>query len=494
MSANEILAALAALGDPAALPVVVDTLGAAVCQQQDRITRSALEALRAFGPAAAGAQETIRSLTTATDARIHPAAVAALWAVGGDLAEVMPLLLNLLDDPITFWISDAADLLGETGPSASAALPRLQGLLTHDYAWVRVHCAAALWESGGQTEAPAVLDALLRAMAKNPATANHVVTCLVSMGPLAAPALPRRDGRFQSIDHHEELQRIGPYPRHPTRSSNTGSTRPANSLRLRHRPPARQERGPSAVSAFTKARPRAAATVTRRGGARAPRRAPAHCGERVDVDAFVAGLGSPIGRESARWNAWTRQRMSSAPRSSGSVSAGSFCCQGPRTSRRASGGGAARLGVLTSRVQPIAEVCLASAGLVPDAVAMIRYGAEVYVGDHVLDMEGAWAAGVVGLGVTTGSHDAQALRDAGVSRVVRGLSEVTVRPTAAIRTPSQTERPGPPARAPTAVDTHRPHAAALGHPPPASYDRPSWPARPHTPAGGTAGNSAVGRL
>lgn len=218
MSANVILSALTALGDPAAVPEVVDTLGAAMGHEQHRVTKSALKALRAFGSAAAGAKGTIRSLTTATDAHVRPAAVAALWAVGSDLAEVMPLLLDLLDDRITFRISDAADLLGEIGPPAAAALPRLRDLLTHDYEWVRVHCAAALWEIGGETEAAAVLDALLQAMAKNPATSNHVVACLDSMGPLAAPALPllreqlaqpRRGGRFQSIEHDEELQRVG---------------------------------------------------------------------------------------------------------------------------------------------------------------------------------------------------------------------------------------------------------------------------------------------
>ncbi|BBC28996.1 uncharacterized protein SGFS_002870 [Streptomyces graminofaciens] len=122
----------------------VDTLGAAVRHEQHGVTRSALKALGAFGSAATGARDTIRSLTTATDAHVRPAAVAALWATGGDLAEVMPLLLGLLDDPITFRISDAADVLGELGPPPSVALPRLRGLLTHDYEWVRVHCAAAL--------------------------------------------------------------------------------------------------------------------------------------------------------------------------------------------------------------------------------------------------------------------------------------------------------------------------------------------------------------
>ncbi|MGW4759769.1 hypothetical protein [Streptomyces chartreusis] len=130
----------------------------------------------------------------------------------------MPLLLGLLDDPSTFRISDAADLLGEIGPPASAALPRLRALLAHDYDWVRMHCAAALWEIGGEAEASAVLNTLLHAWVQNPGTANHVVACLNRMGPLAAPALPLlceqlaqpgRGGRFQGIDHDEELQRIG---------------------------------------------------------------------------------------------------------------------------------------------------------------------------------------------------------------------------------------------------------------------------------------------
>ncbi|MEU3296698.1 HEAT repeat domain-containing protein [Streptomyces longwoodensis] len=214
MSANAILAALAALGDPAAVPAVVDALDAAVRHEQHEVTQAALKALAAFGPAAVEALDTIRSLTTATDAHVRPAAVAALWAAGEDLIETMPLLLNLLDD---LHISDAAELLVAIGPPASAALPRLRNLLAHDYEWVRVPCAAALWEIGGESEAPAVLDVLMQAMAENPATANHVVACLDRMGPLAAPALPllraqlalpRRGGRFQSIDHDEELQRI----------------------------------------------------------------------------------------------------------------------------------------------------------------------------------------------------------------------------------------------------------------------------------------------
>lgn len=48
-------------------------------------------------------------------------------------------------------------------------------------------------------------------------------------------------------------------------------------------------------------------------------------------------------------------------------------------------------------------------------------GASVFVGDHPGDMVGARAAGVYALGVTTGSHDAVALREAGADVVFSDL-------------------------------------------------------------------------
>jgi hypothetical protein len=128
----------------------------------------------------------------------------------------MPLLHDLLDDSITFRVLDAAGVFGQIGPPAAAALPRLRELLTHDYEWVRVHCAAALWEIGGEAETSTVLETLLQAWAENSATANHVVACLERMDLAAEPALPylhtqlalpERGGPLTSIADDEELQR-----------------------------------------------------------------------------------------------------------------------------------------------------------------------------------------------------------------------------------------------------------------------------------------------
>ncbi|MEV6429070.1 hypothetical protein [Nocardia sp. NPDC051463] len=212
------LSALAALGDPAALPTIIETLTASVHhEQQWVITRSALAALTAFGTAAVPALATIRTLTTASDDQVRVAAVTALWAVGRDREEMLPLLVQQLDGPDSFRITEAADVLTQLGPAATAAAPRLRELMAADYEWIRVHCAAALWEIGGHSEASTVLDTLLQAWADNAATANHVVACLERMGPAAISALPqlrtelamnRRSGWSASIDNDESLQRV----------------------------------------------------------------------------------------------------------------------------------------------------------------------------------------------------------------------------------------------------------------------------------------------
>jgi hypothetical protein len=217
MKARPALSALAALGDQAALPVITETLTTAVGHQQWQASCNALAALGAFGSVAAPALDAIRPLTAASDARVRAAAVTALWAIGADLEETMPLLHDLLTRRAGFGVRAAADVLGQIGPPAAAALPRLRELLADDDRWDRVHCAAAIWEISGQPEAPAVLDTLLQAWAQHPATANHVVACLDRMGPAARPALPqlrsqlalpRRGGWMASIDNDEELQRL----------------------------------------------------------------------------------------------------------------------------------------------------------------------------------------------------------------------------------------------------------------------------------------------
>ncbi|MEV7123174.1 HEAT repeat domain-containing protein [Kitasatospora griseola] len=218
-----VLAALGDLADPAGLGAVEEVLDRAMRGGQWPIVRFALRALRQFGPAAAPARSAIRALTEpggSGDAETALAAVTALWAVGGDPDEVLPLLLPGLDgDGGPFRagdIDDVAGLLGAIGPAAAAALPRLRERAA-GRGWPGVHCAAALWDVGGEHEAETVLDVLLPAWEDNPCTGRVVVPCLERMGLAARPAAPalqaqlalpgRGENLLTTIEGDEELQR-----------------------------------------------------------------------------------------------------------------------------------------------------------------------------------------------------------------------------------------------------------------------------------------------
>jgi len=90
--------------------------------------------------------------------------------------------------------------------------------------------------------------------------------------------------------------------------------------------------------------------------------------------------------------------------------------------------------VVSAKIEPAVLAVLDHVGLeVDDAVgslfaeakglALREHGASAHVGDHPADMLGARAAGAVAVGVTTGSHDAAALRGAGADVVLADLRD-----------------------------------------------------------------------
>ncbi|MFE3184269.1 HEAT repeat domain-containing protein [Streptomyces violascens] len=213
-STGALLPALAALRDPAAIPALTNAVTAAIRHENWRTAATVLDALSAFGTGAATALHVVRPLADAQDIDLRMAAAGALWELEGNVESVVPKLHDLLD---THEHRTAADVLGRIGPPAAMALPRLRSMLTDGYEWTRIHAAAALWDIGGEAEAPAVVETLLGAWEKNDATSNYVVACLHRMGSAAAPALPRilaelalsrRSGHFGSTANDEELQAI----------------------------------------------------------------------------------------------------------------------------------------------------------------------------------------------------------------------------------------------------------------------------------------------
>ncbi|TDE10900.1 HAD family hydrolase [Jiangella asiatica] len=88
--------------------------------------------------------------------------------------------------------------------------------------------------------------------------------------------------------------------------------------------------------------------------------------------------------------------------------------------------------VVSAKIESAVRAVLAHVGLPVDDVIGERFaetkgtalrerGADVYVGDHPGDMIGARSVGVYAIGVTTGTHDPVALREAGADVVFADL-------------------------------------------------------------------------
>ncbi|MFE5675515.1 HEAT repeat domain-containing protein [Streptomyces erythrochromogenes] len=204
ISPTALASALAELGDPAAVPALTDAVDAAVQRKQWRTASPILKALASFGTRAAGALATIRPLAEVEDPTTCTAAAHAMWELERRPEDIVPLVQRLLAAERNF---DAIDLAGRIGPPAAAVLPRLRQMLNEQLeqnarneqdgsaapndSWTLVHVAAALWDIGGDAEAPVVVPALLKAWKDNDFTARHAVACLNRMGPAAHPAGPQ---------------------------------------------------------------------------------------------------------------------------------------------------------------------------------------------------------------------------------------------------------------------------------------------------------------
>jgi phosphoglycolate phosphatase len=113
---------------------------------------------------------------------------------------------------------------------------------------------------------------------------------------------------------------------------------------------------------------------------------------------------------------------------------GSFLLPGAREALALIRATGVRTVVVTAKFEPNAWRCLRHVGLEVDAVhgwrlgpakaeALVEEGATVYVGDTPRDMEAARIAGATGVGVATGPHSADELRDAGAAVVLSSLVE-----------------------------------------------------------------------
>lgn len=175
---------------------------------------------------------------------------------------------------------------------------------------------------------------------------------------------------------------------------------------------------------------------TRPGIAAAFRELSARTGVPVDADLVVTRLGPPLRHEIRHW--FPPSEVESAVTAYRALYPSyaiepSVLLPGARAAVEAVRARGARVVVVTSKLGRLARLHLEHLKLDVDevagdlfaegkAAALTAYGAVLYVGDHVADMVAARTAGVPGVGVTTGPCDADELREAGASLVLRDLT------------------------------------------------------------------------
>jgi phosphoglycolate phosphatase len=176
---------------------------------------------------------------------------------------------------------------------------------------------------------------------------------------------------------------------------------------------------------------------SRPGIAAAYRALTARTGVPVDAELAVSRLGPPLRTEIAHW--FPPERIEEAVTIYRELYPAyaitpTLPMPGAADAIEAVHARGGRAMVVTSKIGRLARLHLDHLGLAVDelagdlfaeqkATALREHGATLYVGDHVADMIAAKAAGIPGVGVTTGPCAADDLRDAGARLVLADLTE-----------------------------------------------------------------------
>jgi phosphoglycolate phosphatase len=158
-------------------------------------------------------------------------------------------------------------------------------------------------------------------------------------------------------------------------------------------------------------------------------------GVAVDTAAVVSRLGPPLETELANW--FPAHRIDEIARLYRHLYAdiavpATAPMPGAEAAVDAVRRGGGRVIVVTAKSGPLAESTVRMLGLEVDEVAgslfstakgtaLSRFGATVYVGDHVADVDAARAAGARSVAVATGPYDADALKAYGADIVLPDL-------------------------------------------------------------------------
>ncbi|WP_346779950.1 HEAT repeat domain-containing protein, partial [Streptomyces sp. S3(2020)] len=179
-----LLLALRVLDDRECVPLVLRLLLGMPegIRFRDSVVAAAVRTLGAFGEEARDAIPVLRGLLEGESAVV---AAESLWAVSGDVAAVLPVLVRELEDESSRQRSTAAEVLGRLGRPAAPALSELRRMTAAECVWQRTAAACAVWRIAGESDL--VSPVLRRAWAENARTRRTIVECVAAVGAAGAP-------------------------------------------------------------------------------------------------------------------------------------------------------------------------------------------------------------------------------------------------------------------------------------------------------------------
>ncbi|MGW7709735.1 HEAT repeat domain-containing protein [Streptomyces sp. NPDC054771] len=206
---ESLLKAAAATGSPEFAEPIAHILRASG-SQGGQVRGAALRALARLGTAAPETVPELRELARDAESYHRMDAAAVLWAVGGELDTVLPVLSESLMAERWYQRHDALQAVARMGTEAAGLLPGLRRLVENpeeNGGWVAGALAVALWQAGRDAEES--MPVLLRAWSAHHDNRSDVAGIWAQMGSAAAPAVPLLRQELAAVRRHNNTGGTG---------------------------------------------------------------------------------------------------------------------------------------------------------------------------------------------------------------------------------------------------------------------------------------------
>jgi len=176
------------------------------CEDPSRNVRfAAVQATPYLGPSVTNAVPVLARLLSDPDPNVRGEAIVALIRIRADKTPALESLLQAIrkaeQEVPASYLGIAATLLGEIGPAAGEAAPRLRELLGSSNTFLRVQSSIALWQIQQDTNGLQHLIRVFQDAKPDSRILQSILPTLAAMGPAAHPAVPALQKKLTSLSN-----------------------------------------------------------------------------------------------------------------------------------------------------------------------------------------------------------------------------------------------------------------------------------------------------